>query len=113
MLNTAAQAQSPATVTVTSFHVEGNTLLTNAEIEAVLHRYEGQKMTFQGMRGVADALTRAYQNKGYFTVRALLPQQTIGSDGVVRLTVVQNKLGQFKVHGKPVLLREADSILLF
>lgn len=95
----AGGTDATARITVTAFTVEGNTLLDARDVDRVLSPYKGKALTFQGIRGVADALTRAYLDHGWFTVRVLVPQQRIGADGVVRLYVVQNKLGTFKVAG--------------
>ena len=86
------------TLKVVDFRVKGNTLLTDAELEAVLAPFKGQELTLQKLREVADKLTDAYATKGYFTVRALLPEQKI-ADGIVELRVLQGKLGQVKVDG--------------
>lgn len=95
----AAAQDAPARVRVSSFQVDGNTLLPQAEVQKALDPFQGKEMTLQGLKGVADALTLLYQKKGFMTVRVLVPQQTVGTDGVVKLHVVQNKMGRFKVSG--------------
>lgn len=98
-----AHAQPPAQFDSTSFmvkdfRVQGNTLLTDAEVQAVLAPYKNQELSMQKLREVADKLTDAYSQKGHLTVRALLPEQTI-KDGVVDLRVLQAKLGEVKIDG--------------
>lgn len=93
------QEPPPPRVKVTAFKVDGNTLLTEAEIRAVVARYEGKTFTLPELKNVADALTRVYQGKGWFTVRVLVPTQEVSADGVVHLAVAQNKIGRFNVTG--------------
>lgn len=92
------QAPPSTRVKVTDFVVEGNTLLSNDELQAVLAPYKGQDLTFQGMRDLADKLTEAYNKKGYFTVRAFLPEQTIAG-GVVKFLVTEAKKGSLSFQG--------------
>lgn len=94
----ASTTETGPKVQVNDFKVTGNTLLSDEELNAVLSTYKGQSLTLQGLRGVADKLTEAYNNKGYFTVRALLPEQNVAG-GRVELNVLQNKLGKFSVDG--------------
>ncbi len=93
----AAQEGSP-TVQVKDFKVSGNTLLSEDELQAVLAPSKGQALTFQGLRDLADRLTEAYNKKGYFTVRAFLPEQTV-RDGTVSFVVTEAKKGNVDFEG--------------
>ncbi|MFN8611876.1 MAG: ShlB/FhaC/HecB family hemolysin secretion/activation protein [Vulcanimicrobiota bacterium] len=92
------QGQPSATVKVKDFVVNGNTLLSNDELQAVLAPYKGQDLSFQGLRDLADKLTEAYNKKGYFTVRAFLPEQTV-RDGQVKFLVTEAKKGTVNYQG--------------
>ncbi|MBS2034618.1 ShlB/FhaC/HecB family hemolysin secretion/activation protein [bacterium] len=99
------QGPSAASVKVTDFLVDGNTLLSNEELQAVLAPYKGQDLTFQGLRDLADKLTEAYNKKGYFTVRAFLPEQTVRG-GQVKFLVTEAKKGTVTYQGNENYSRE-------
>lgn len=85
-------------VTVKAFEFEGNTRLTNQQLESVLDDLKGQELTLDELKGAADRLTDLYRKEGYFTVRATVPTQDV-KDGVVRLQIVENKLGKVTITG--------------
>ena len=92
------QGPPAATVKVSDFSISGNTLLSNEELQAVLAPYKGQELTFQGLRDLADKLTEAYNARGFLTVRAFLPEQTVRG-GVVKLLVTEAKRGNVSYQG--------------
>lgn len=83
---------------VDHFLVEGNTLLTEAEIRALLVLYEGKTLSLNQMKEVAADLTSLYQRKGYYLVRAIIPVQSFATSDVT-IKVVQGKIGKVKVEG--------------
>lgn len=87
-----------ASLKVRRFELEGNTLLSNEEIRKVFDVYEGKTLTLADMKEAAADLTSIYQRKGYYLVRALIPQQEFASD-VVRMLVVEGKIGDIRVEG--------------
>jgi len=74
-------------------------VLSAQDVQSCVAPHQGREMTLQELKSVADALTGLYQKKGFMTVRVLVPEQTVGTDGVVRLHVVEHKLGRFKISG--------------
>ena len=99
------QGPPSATIKVSDFVVTGNTLLSADEIQAVLAPYKGQELTFQGLRDLADKVTEAYNKKGYLTVRAFLPEQTV-KDGLVKLLVTEAKRGAVSYQGNEAYSEE-------
>ncbi len=96
-----ARAQTPPSqgvIKVNEFRVTGNTLLSEQEVSEVLAPYKGQQLNLTELKAVADKLTEAFNNKGYFTVRALVPQQSV-ANGLVEISVAENKIANFKVEG--------------
>jgi hemolysin activation/secretion protein len=85
-------------VLVRTITVEGATLLTPQEIQAVTSQFEGKELSLKGMQKAADLITDEYRKKGYATSRAYLPPQTI-KDGVLVIRVVEGKLGQMEIRG--------------
>jgi hemolysin activation/secretion protein len=87
------QAQPGAvTVVVNEFKFAGNTLLTTPQLEQVVAPYVGQKLDFDGLKGVAELVAQAYRDAGW-VVRAYLPRQEI-ADGVITIQVVEAVFGK-------------------
>jgi hemolysin activation/secretion protein len=100
-------------ILVESIIVEGTTILSPAEVEAIIAPYQGKELSLKEMQKVADLITDAYRKKGYVTSRAYLPPQTI-QKGVLYIRVVEGKLGSLEVKGanyfKESLIRKNISI---
>ncbi|MBT9585311.1 hypothetical protein IV102_18345 [bacterium] len=87
----AAQTEKPPLAAesrrVDRFLIEGNTLLPPEEIDAVLKHYQGRDLTLDQMKEAAADVTSIYQRRGYYLVRAIVPQQTFDSPQVKLLVV--------------------------
>jgi hemolysin activation/secretion protein len=68
--------------------IEGATVYPNLDFLPFYERYLGQRVTVAELRAVADAITRRYQDDGYFLSSAFLPAQSI-EFGVVRIRIVE------------------------
>lgn len=86
------------TLKVDSFSVQGNTLLTEAEIKGAVGGFEGRELTLAEMKEAAARLTDVYRGKGYLLVRAIIPKQSFGS-GPVKIQVLEGKVGDVTVEG--------------
>ncbi len=93
----AAAAAGTPRVAVREFRIEGNTLLQQAELEAVVEPYKGER-SLDELRQAALALQAAYARAGYGAVVAYLPEQAAA--GVVELRVVEGKLATVAVSGQ-------------
>ncbi len=80
------------------FEVTGNTLLPSAEVEQTLAPFTGPQTSFSDVRRAADALEAAFRQRGYGVVRVDVPEQDVTS-GVVRLQVVERRVGKVTVEG--------------
>jgi hemolysin activation/secretion protein len=58
----------------------------------------GRTVTLQQLRELAQAVTHWYRRHGYVTTRAVVPAQTVEA-GVVRVRVVEGRVGQIRVEG--------------
>lgn len=85
-------------VTIKDFTFEGNTQLSAEKLKAELQDLQGQNLTFDELKGAADRITDLYRKEGFFTVRAALPAQNI-SGGVVKLNIIESKLGKITIQG--------------
>lgn len=83
---------------ITSFAVEGNTLLPADNVARVLAGFTGPRRTSKDVEAARDALEKLFHDGGYPTVLANIPEQTVES-GVIRLEVIVSRVGEVKVTG--------------
>lgn len=86
------------TVTVQGFKVEGNTVISTEDIQAVLAPWLGKTVTLSELENAANQVATLYQAKGRL-VQVTLPPQKI-TDGIVTLKIIEAKLGAVKVESK-------------
>ncbi len=84
-------------VAVHAFRLSGNTLLSDAALQAVLQPWSGQTLDFAELQRAANAVAAAYRQAGWI-VRVLLPEQDISS-GLVTLQIVEARLGSVRLEG--------------
>jgi len=88
---------------ITNFHIreyriEGAKRLKNLEIEEAVYPFLGPGRTPDDVEQARLALEKVYHNKGWQTVSVLVPQQD-PRRGVIRLVVVEGKVGRLRVNG--------------
>jgi len=83
---------------IDEFRVEGNTLLPADEIESTVYEFLGPGKTRADVERARAALDALYTSKGYPTVSAEIPRQSIDS-GVIVLKVTERKVGRLRVTG--------------
>src|SRR5262245_52091941 len=83
---------------ITSYEVDGNTILDAAKIEEVLTPYKGSQMRIADVEKARGELEKVYHAAGYPTVLVNLPEQTI-EGGIVKLLVVEARLLNITVTG--------------
>jgi len=83
---------------VNRYQVEGNSILPAAEIERLLAPFTGKGSDFGTLQQAVEALEQAYRTRGYHSVKVLLPEQEL-KGGVVRLTVIEVRIGTVTVEG--------------
>ncbi|RZJ14380.1 MAG: ShlB/FhaC/HecB family hemolysin secretion/activation protein, partial [Haliea sp.] len=97
-----SHAQDPADsgprFAITAYQVDGNTLLPAAEVERLLAPYTGPGRAFRDVRLAVDALQQAYRRAGIQVVVVQLPEQEL-TQGVVRVKVVEPRIGRVRVEG--------------
>jgi hemolysin activation/secretion protein len=98
----AAWAQEPDSgvirFEIARFAVSGNTLLPQARVDAIVQPFAGPSRDFGDVQRALEALEQAYHELGYNLVQVELPEQELNK-GVVRLKVVQTRIGKVKVEG--------------
>lgn len=100
--NPAASLPPPPAVIkfdISRFDVVGNTLLPDDVVQASVQPFAGKNRDFADVQKALEALEAAYHKRGYNVVQVELPEQEL-NQGVVRLKVVQTKLGKVTVEGQ-------------
>ena len=92
-----AEAAAPK-FAITRFEVEGNTLLKPAEIEAATAGLSGAQKNFGDIQRALEVLEEVYRKRGFGVVQVLLPEQDI-TRGIVRLRVIEPRIGKIAVEG--------------
>jgi hemolysin activation/secretion protein len=94
-----ADAPPPAArVAVTAVKVEGNTLLPEARLHALVAPLVGPDRTIDDLRQATAAVQQAYRDAGYGGVVAYVPPQRVAGGEVV-IRVVEGKLARVNVTG--------------
>lgn len=83
---------------IRGFVIDGNLSLSAERILAQLNGYLGEQQTAAALLQARDAVHRAYREAGYEMVSVELPS-VIGTDGIVRLRVVETTIGSVTVVG--------------
>jgi len=84
--------QSGPLVRISTFVVEGATLIPTDELVATFEQYRGEQMYLGELRNVAQKLVGVYRERGWF-VRVVLPEQDI-SGGTLRIIVIEGRFGE-------------------
>ncbi|NTV95387.1 MAG: ShlB/FhaC/HecB family hemolysin secretion/activation protein [Thiobacillus sp.] len=92
----AAPVAMGAKVKVNGFRFKGNTVYSEAQLQALLAEYQGKEQTLDGLNEAADAIKSHYRQNEYFLAQAVLPPQEI-KDGVVLIHVVEGSIGKTNV----------------
>jgi hemolysin activation/secretion protein len=83
---------------ISRFEVAGNTLLPPGEVERAVAPFAGRERDFGDVQRALEALEALYHERGYNVVTVQLPEQELNG-GVVRLNVVQSRIGRVTVAG--------------
>jgi hemolysin activation/secretion protein len=94
-------ADEPVRFEISRFDVAGNTLLSQGEVERAVAPFAGKDRDFGDIQRALEALEALYHEHGFNVVTVQLPEQELNG-GVVRLNVVQAKIGQVTVSGNKV-----------
>lgn len=85
-------------VYVKQFAFTGNTVVTDAELSALLAPYEGRVISSDELLDARDLVTRYYVDHGYVNSGALIPDQQV-IDGIITLEIVEGELTSLNVYG--------------
>src|SRR5580693_9135771 len=98
-LHAAVQPGDPiGSFEITRFEVDGDTLLGPRKIQAAVAGFTGKARDFSAVEQAMAALEGAYRKHGFALVKVILPEQELNA-GVVRLQVVETRIGKVQVVG--------------
>lgn len=103
-----ASEPGATTVQVRQWVLMGNTLLTQAQIDGLLLNFSSAPISLKQINEAAAWVQRAYETEGWLA-RVVLPQQDV-TDGVVRMEVLEAKLGSVVLDGQGVTRVRPDIV---
>ncbi|MDP3516471.1 MAG: ShlB/FhaC/HecB family hemolysin secretion/activation protein [Pseudohongiella sp.] len=83
---------------INRFVVEGNSLLQQERIDAILQPYTGTQKDYSDVQRATTALQNYYSSVGSNIVWVVVPEQDL-DNGVVRLRVVEARIGAVSIAG--------------
>ena len=83
---------------VTGYQVEGNTIIPDSQVNAILAPFTGKGKDFGDVQQAIETLEEVYRARGYYAVKVLLPEQEL-QGGFVTLRVVEAKIGKVAIDG--------------
>jgi hemolysin activation/secretion protein len=103
--NAAAADATAIRFEISTYVVEGATLLSKDELNAAVAPFVGKSKDFSDVQLALEAVEAAYAKRGYTAVQVLLPEQEL-EKGKVRLRVVEARFGQVVVKGQKFFSEE-------
>ncbi len=88
---------STQTFKVKKFEVKGNTVLPEADIQAVLKPYLNRELTFGDLLEIESKLTRLYAEAGYINSGFVVPSQNVGR-GTITVQALEGTLEDITVN---------------
>ena len=105
LLGTPSAAQEVPRFDIRAFRVEGNKLLPQQRVDAILAPFIGAQKDFGDVQRALEALEQGYKDLGYNTVSVLLPEQAL-EGGQVLLQVIEGHIRSVKIQGQAFFDRE-------
>lgn len=81
---------------ILEFQVQGNTKLSNLQIEAAVYPQMGEKKTIADVEKARETLEKTYHQAGFLTVLVDIPEQDVDKK-VVKLNVTEGKVGRLRI----------------
>ena len=92
------QVQPEIEIPLRQIEVVGNTVLESEQLDQILQPLQGRTVTVTELVAATNAITQLYQQQGYLTSRAVLPQQKI-EDGTVRILAIEGSIEDIQIEG--------------
>jgi hemolysin activation/secretion protein len=99
-------------VAVAGFVFEGNQVFGSEALSALLQDQRGAAVPFGQLRAALARIDALYASQGYFLARAVIARQDLAaSGGVLRIQVLEGRLGQLSAKVSPEALAVAERTL--
>ncbi len=107
-------AQEITSFDVREYRISGAKRLPRLDVERAVYPYLGPRRSADDVEQARAALEKSYHDKGFQTVSVTVPQQD-PRRGVIRLEIVESKVGRLRVNGAKFFLpsnvrRDAPSV---
>lgn len=89
---------APQTTVLAAVIIEGARTLAPAALAPIYEPFLAQVVTMDDIAAIAERVTQAYRDEGYFLTRAFIPQQSIAT-GVIRVKVLEGAIVETAVEG--------------
>lgn len=83
---------------VFAFDIQGASVFPVYDLKRQVDRFVDMELNLYDLNRVAEEITYFYHRRGYTLARAYVPAQTV-VDGVVRIEVVEGRLGSLRIRG--------------
>ena len=93
-----AEVQDAISFKLTKIEVGKSLVLSDDELAGIINPYLDKDVTINDVYDIVGKINDLYNEKGYITCRAFLPQQTV-IGGVVKLLLVEGTTGNTTVIG--------------
>jgi len=97
-LSHAEQDEKVMPFRIKTFEISGDSLFPAEKLREVVKSFTGAKKTAEDVEKARDALEKFYHDAGYPAVLVNIPEQTV-KDGVVKLQVIESRIGRVKISG--------------
>jgi len=81
---------------ILEFQVQGNTKLSNQQIEAAVYPQMGEKKSIADVEKAREALEKTYHQAGFLTVLVDIPEQDVDKK-IVKLNVTEGKINRLRI----------------
>lgn len=88
---------SSATFKIREFKIEGNTAISEAEIQKRLDKYRDLPLTFADLLSIETDLTKFYQEQGYINSGVVIPAQDVGKSKIL-VQIVEGSIEELNVR---------------
>lgn len=82
--------------------VEGNTIISDAQMEQIVAPYQGRQLTTSDLTTLVGRINEVYRTKGYLTSLAFIPPQNL-ERGTITVKVMEGMVGEMEVSGNKYL----------
>src|SRR5215467_5283138 len=80
--------------------VTGNTVFAEPELVELVRDFVGKEVGFAELEQAAARISRYYREHGYMVARAYIPAQTITTEGLVEIAVIEGRFGKIELNNK-------------